>query len=857
MSEYPLLIFPRPEPADKKPSTGFRPSKIHLPDPERQGHRLSPKFSQLQAAFDERRMEIHKTTAGIQPEQVLVIETIGSVDNFIKAVKNVEGFEWMGELEQYDIAPDSDFYDEENEQKKLSGRLFLLMTNQSALEQLILLWKLYQNNPNSKFKRGFAPFLQIFTHLKDIRFWNEQDRLIETGIIDIWKENLQSYIDSNELIEFEVELWFRNDNKNRISSENEVIKLIEQEGGHLITKSVIEEIAYHSLLAELPPQAISKIIENPSTALVKCDNIIFFRPAGQVLVGDKSQEGEIESHPVADEHKPLPVGYPVIAILDGMPLANHIRLAGRLELDDPDEWASDYQYADCIHGTLIASLIIHGDLNSQNYPLNRPIYIRPILKPINWHTSPRPEGIPPHYLTVDLIHRAIKRIFEGDGTEKPLFPTIKIINLSVADKSRPFINEISPWARLIDWLSYKYNVLFINSAGNNQKPISLNISLDEFKLFNSDKCEEEVIKALYKDRMQRKLLSPAETINGLTIGAIHSDNSNLPTLFNRIDPVSQMMPSPISTFGPGYRRSIKPDMLSPGGRQLYRIPYIPENTVSIEPAISNKEPGCKVATPGRLPGELKATTFSCGTSNAAALVSRAAGICYDSLLSILSEHINDIDFNLYVTSLLKAMLVHGCSWSDIIHHFKKIKSQEFVSGKIKDLISYWAGYGNQQIDRVLTCTGQRATLLGFGQLKDGEANVFKLPLPLSLSSKHQQKRLTATLAWLSPIAAMTQRYRVAGLWFDIKHDLRLNRSNADHNAVKRGTVQHEIFEGDSADLISDGQCIEIKVNCRSDANKILKTIPYGLVVSFEISEDIDLDIYSEIRSIIMSTLPIN
>ena len=46
----------------------------------------------------------------------------------------------------------------------------------------------------------------------------------------------------------------------------------------------------------------------------------------------------------------------------------------------------------------------------------------------------------------------------------------------------------------------------------------------------------------------------------------------------------------------------------------------------------------------------------------------------------------------------------------------------------------------------------------------------------------------------------------------------------------------------------DGDTLEIKVNCRKDASKIENPIPYGLVVSLEVAEGVDIQIYNEIRS---------
>ena len=144
-------------------------------------------------------------------------------------------------------------------------------------------------------------------------------------------------------------------------------------------------------------------------------------------------------------------------------------------------------------------------------------------------------------------------------------------------------------------------------------------------------------------------------------------------------------------------------------------------------------------------------------------------------------------------------------------------------------------------------------MLGFGQLGDEEAHLFTLPLPPSLGAR----RLTVTLAWMSPVAATTQRYRAASLWFEVEGgSLAPNRQDADSKAVRRGTVQHEVFDGDRAIVIADDASLTVKVNCRRDAAKIQEPVAYGLVVSLEVAEGIDIAIYDEIRTRIASAIEI-
>jgi len=499
------------------------------------------------------------------------------------------------------------------------------------------------------------------------------------------------------------------------------------------------------------------------------------------------------------------------------------------------------------------------------------------MKPLD--RPDRPEGIPENCLGVDLIHRAVKRLFEGDQGEAPAAPKVKVINLSIGDPVRKFTRSMSPIARLLDWLSVKYGVLFVVSVGNHPTPISLNVPREEFDSFQADEIEAATIQALYRDARHRKLLAPAETINGISVGAVHLDEAQVPHQGNRIDPFERPLPSPISAFGGGYRRAIKPDLIYHGGRQWYRQPLHPTATVTINPAISSTvPPGNKVASPGVLPGKLDANAYRCGTSNATALTSRVASICYDSLRQIFDEHAVELVPS-YEATLLKTMLVHGCSWGDAGSRISEVLHSSQSKKVTKELISQWMGYGVPQVDRVLDCTEQRATALGFGELSDGEAQVFSLPLPPSLGSRREWRRLTVTLAWLSPISANTQKYRTASLWFEgvdgqtmrqgtDQHELFKDqgiepsndqdiitiknltgdRRDANWQAVRRGTVQHEVFEGREAVPFVDGDVIKIKVNCREDAGKIQNSVAYGLAVSLEVAEGVDIAVYNEIRT---------
>ena len=845
MPEHPLIVFPKPEAASRSnlPSGG---GGFRRPSHDRQGQRLTPLFNQLQDAFNARRVEVQQAITGADPEQVLVIETLGAVENFANAIKRIEGLEWLGEIELEEIEPDEDFYDESNPEKSLSGRLYVVMSNQRALEEMLSLWRRYQQDSTMRFPRGMTRFREVFDTLKTLRRWDVQDRLLETGILDIWQEELSH--DGDGFLGFEAELWYRGSQQKQEESLATVKRTIEDLGGRLVTQSIVPEVSYHGILGELPRNAIQILLSDHNIEMVKCDDIMFFRPVGQISSGDREIAGEFERADFAE--KAAPSGEPIVAVLDGLPLENHSLLGGRLLVDDPDGWEAQYPGHERVHGTAMTSLLVHGDLNANESALESPVYVRPIMRPDDhsWHT-PRPECMPRNELPVDLIHRAIRRLFESIGGQDPVAPSVKIVNLSIGDYSRQFTRMMSPLGRLLDWLSVKYDVLFVVSAGNCRDSIESGIGEPIFDGLTLVDRESTVVRLILAGGRFRRLLSPAESINALTVGASHCDYSTALPSGNRIDLFTRELPSPVSPLGTGYRRSVKPEIIYEGGKQLYRKnPLNGAVNLKLDIAPAVVAPGNRAAAPG-LPGVTNATSHSVGTSNATCLVSRNAAQLFTVLEDVFSTQPPEFDCRRCFVPLLKASLVHGATWADMGDCIEQIIRPGSDARQVKNLLTRWLGYGKPDFRRMKSCSAQRATVLGCGELSDGQGHVFSVPLPPSLSSRREWRRLTVTLAWLSPIAPKTQKYRASSLWFEVSNkDLAVARMAADWQAVRRGTVQHEIFEGESAVPIAEGDVLTVKVNCRSDATRVLEAIQYGLVVSLEVAEGIDIAVYDEVRS---------
>ena len=168
MADHPLLSFPSPEITRRQPAGGGGPSSLRFPGAGRQGERLNPEFQRLSDAVRDRNLELRDNPVGVLPDQVLVLETVGSIDDFVEAVRKIDGLEWLTEADLSDIEPDDDFHDDRDE-RTLPGRLFLVMTDAGALTTLRLRFDEFQRNPEARFPSGLAPLRHVFQQLRTVR----------------------------------------------------------------------------------------------------------------------------------------------------------------------------------------------------------------------------------------------------------------------------------------------------------------------------------------------------------------------------------------------------------------------------------------------------------------------------------------------------------------------------------------------------------------------------------------------------------------------------------------------------------------------------------------------------------------
>lgn len=846
MADRPLILFAEPTPLAKSRRYGGA-SEFYKPPHLRQVERLSPKFGSLQRALDNSKLKIGQNKDDVEPEYTLVLEVAGDPGDFETAVRNTQGVEWLFEVVDDDVPNNEDFYrtqkNARDDSKSMTFKYFCILTNQRALQEILSLWHAYQNDESCAFPHGQAGLRNVFKTLSDIHLWGIEERLGETDILQVWKEELS---DPNVAdVTCEIELFFRQSPERRIQARTRIAEIIHEIGGTLIAESCIEAIGYQALLATIPRLYAERILNNEEVDLVLLDQIMFFKPTGQTIVFGTDDGLPFErAFRVPDKI----IDEPVIALFDGLPQERHPLLNGLLSVDDPDDFAASYQIVDRQHGTSMASIIARGDLSGDMDALpSHRIYVRPIMKPIPT-VSGTCEYVPENILIVDKIHEAVRRLYEPAAGQ--VASSIRIINLSIGIGERMYYNMVSPLARLLDWLSFKYRVLFVVSAGNHSDDIDLGISFADYKSLPLSQRDNQMIRILNRNSRNYRLLSPAESMNALTVGALFDDKSEWNENPRQLLPCSAIMPSPISSMGRGINKSIKPDILFSGGRGILLEKMGVPNHGYWRSGTSANPPGVLSAKPLAIAGSRNVVGYSYGTSDAAALVSHEASICFDILNAVFLDELGVSVPPEYASLLLKAMLVHGAKW-DLAA--KNICKEIDLAGRGADQVHRWIGYGVPDISRVMECAKNRITLIGYGELAQDRAHMYTLPLPFNFSSQKLYRCLTVTLSSFTPIRPATQKYRSSQVWFTLEMDgrnLGVTRVDADNKAVARGTLQHERFAGDGAVVWGEEDVLGIKVNCRADANDFSESIPYALFATFELAPEYNIDVYERVVQLV-------
>ncbi|MGN6422546.1 MAG: S8 family peptidase [Asticcacaulis sp.] len=746
-----------------------------------------------------------------------MFELTGSVLKFEQAVRLVPGLEFLG---AEDLDPD---------ELDKSPAMYLMVPSEGALRNLVTLWRNWR--ATGQVPPRFSAWKLLLSQLRDIRPWGPQDR-ISAADFDILETEAQS---GRAEIRVEVELVFRQVGD---PVETAARNRIQAVGGTVLSAKRIAGAGYHALLADVPAAALVQALqesrqvpEQASAGLAGSEAILQIRPQSIFHI---SPFEAVEAGP--GQPGTALNGDPIAAIFDAVPMSGHPRLVGKLSLDDPFD-LEPLSVGARRHGTAMASAVVHGDLNQPwQRALERPVYF---LNMLYAPAEPDVQERFPDRLPADLFEIALSRM---KGPNAPTAPHVILINASLGDPNKPFSGRMSGWARVVDYLSNRYGVLFVISAGNHADHLDVpDITAVAYEDLHADQKLRVTLGASASQIALRRILAPAEAMNAVTVGALHSDEYTHPHPLPAFtfDVLADSGLCTISSgLGPGMNGATKPEILAPGGRHHIRVASAGAHHRQ-HPLTTNAAAfgGISVAAPPP-PAALgpNAVARSIGTSVAAAQVTGVAARAHEALEAAYPNFVTLPSVQRAV--LLKALLVHGAKWTHARELILEVLGPADAKQhyRQKDNIRRYLGFGAYDPERLIDCADDRATLWAVGGLQQDQGVKFRVPWPGAMSGKAQAHGLSATLAWFSPPKPGAVAYRAVRMKINEPSQLgaagmKATGAQPDPKQAHKGTVVHRRWDGDkAAGLAADGY-FEIEV--QREADGLEDNAAFALVVTLE------------------------
>lgn len=749
------------------------------------------------------------------------------------------------EQEQPSDAEEEDDDEDAGDTANRRNILYLTMPSEEGLHKLLAMWNRFKANrlptPSEK------PIWNLFGYLNDLRAWSAQDR-VDPGVTKYIEARLRS--DPDRPVTVELDFWYRSEKQRRDKAIATLRSLLTEVKGSLLDLVEIPEIKYQGALVSIPASVAQRLSQKDGR-LATFDEVMTIRPQSEFSVKSNQTATPLSVTLPTDR----PSRQCITAILDGYPITAHQALNGRVQVHEVEVTSEQVPVNMREHGTAMASLITHGDLHSaQINALSRPVVMVPVLT----NSVAGRETTPNDKLAIGVIYRAVNRLLQNPANDQNL-SDITIINHSLCDTNSPFVRRPSPWAALLDHYSHHHRLLFIVSAGNITSPFPVETYTDlaAFKAAPAAQREAAIILAIERSKGTRGILSPAESVNNLTVGAIHAESiANPPQYVTDPYPVLGMT-NLASATGFGVNRSIKPDLVEQGGRFGAQAINHPDGHVEVYPAAA-PDLGHGVAAPSAT-GALNNVIRTAGTSNAAALVTRTCNQIADAVEDTFKvEGINWLTLRTRVP-ILKALISHGCSWGDIgtflEENYPPSDSKQW--SKRRDTITKFLGYGRPQFDRVVNGAENRVTLLAEDQISHEEMHPYQIPLPKALFNTNDLRSITITLAWTTPIVTTTADYR--GVLLQITKGkgtkefwdgtARSGVFQPNGRTSERGTLIHLRLEGRKviAEALRDGMFIGVQARSTHPSQEKAPA-PYALAITLEMAQSQKTNLYVDVAT---------
>ena len=557
--------------------------------------------------------------------------------------------------------------------------------------------------------RKSEPYAQFFDAIENIRPLEAKDRVtteLKAAINDVAETELR----------IDIECWHPGDPEQARDWIDEVRQGIASAGGRVADTLINDSVRLLLLRAYVPSDSVMDIAE--LDVIARMDVLpqpVLPMPTLYSLSTDEL--GEV----MAPDGRSAIVGLIDSGVASGHPLIGTAVLAsdaiGTGIEEDQDQHG---------HGTMVASLLLYGDLQTA-IASGRPL--QPICRVVSARVLDSGNQFPVDELWEKDLQEAMTWCADHGA---------KIINLSLGDDRSPYSppRQMSA-AAIVDDLARQLGLVVVVATGNSHPA-------DYLTDINSSSARDYPT-ALLQDNATG-ILDPGTSLLGLTVGglttaAASGAYSSQETL-QRQPMGDPDWPSPITRKGPGPGQAIKPELSELAG------------TLGIEGgALVSNDAELGVIGADAKAGRL--LRWTAGTSFAVPLVSRVAAAAVSRFPNFSAE-------------LIRSLVLISTERIPFTDHLQgpNAARQEAERALL--------GYGRPSITRACESTSHRAVLVAEANVPINGVHIYEIPIPSSFFSSGGKRGLDIALAYSPSTRVRRLDYMASRMEFHVVKGLPLD-----------------------------------------------------------------------------------
>lgn len=360
--------------------------------------------------------------------------------------------------------------------------------------------------------------------------------------------------------------------------------------------------------------------------------------------------------------------------------------------------STDMPNDDVGHGTEVAGIALYGDLEEciSNESFRQEIWLysaKVLFKDIQGLPRFDPDELLEHQLK-DSIDRMVENYKDK----------FRIVNLSLGNTANIMYQGRRQYnlAALVDELAWKHDLIFVISTGNYES-----------------NTYENYPDYLVEDNSDAKIVDPASSILGITVGALYKKHTG--KLFEYA-----FYPSPFTRSGPGYGGMIKPELVELGGGGLG---FQKGEEILDESGVITLNP--KWVKKGNH------FTISRGTSLSAPKVAH-------DLAFLINK------FPSFSNNMIKALLLSSASIPSYRPGILKDLKFHSNSREAASLLKVY-GYGKPDLEKALFSNTNRVLLINESSISPGDRYYYPFFLPKEFIEEPGERFISVTLVFDPPI----------------------------------------------------------------------------------------------------------